>query len=286
MTVTVDRALRDAAARIAAAQGFDFDAAFLEARALLVHVLGRTPAQIAAAGSDALEPAAQSALAELARRRAAGEPVAYLIGRREFHGLELLVSPATLIPRPETELLVDVALARIPVAAAARVVDAGTGSGAVALAVALARPLSYVAGADVSAAALAVARGNAARLALPNVGWMQGDWLAAFAPGRLDAVVSNPPYVAEGDPHLGQGDLRFEPRAALVGGVDGLGSIRVLVRGAASVLRSGGWLAFEHGCDQAAACRQLLENAGFGSIFSERDLAGHERVTGGRRVSS
>jgi release factor glutamine methyltransferase len=286
LTVTVDGALREAAARIAAAHGFDFDTAFREARALLAHAVGRSPAQLTASGADPLDAAAQTSLAALAARRAEGEPVAYLTGQREFFGLEVRVSPATLIPRPETELLVEAVLERVAGPAAACVVDAGTGSGAVALAVARARPRSFVAGIDASAAALAVARANAARLAVPNVGWVRGDWLAALAPGSVDVVASNPPYVAAGDPHLSQGDLRFEPPQALVGGADGLDAIRSLVSAARNVLAPGGWLVFEHGHDQAPACRCLLEAAGFEGIFTQRDLAGHARVTGGRRASS
>jgi release factor glutamine methyltransferase len=282
---SVDGALREAAARIGAAHGFEFDAAFLEARVLLAHAAAWSPARLAAAGRDPLDANAQAAFLALVERRAAGEPVAYLTGRREFHGLDLAVSPAVLIPRPETELLVDEALARIPPDCALQVVDAGTGSGAVALALAAARPVTRVAGIDRSVAALRVAAGNAGRLNLSKVVWWRGDWLAALAPGGVDLVVSNPPYVRAGDPHLSRGDLRFEPRAALVAGPDGLDAIRDLVAGAAACLRPGGWLLFEHGFDQGAASRRMLETTVFEAIFTVRDLTGQERVTGGQRAS-
>lgn len=285
MTLTIDRALRDAAARIGTALGFDFDTAFLEARVLLAHAQGCAPARLVAAGREPLPAPARAAFAALVARRAAGEPVAYLTGRREFYGLELTVSPATLIPRPETEQLVDEALARIPRGGNPCVVDAGTGSGAVALAVATSRPSCFVAGVDASAAALAVAEGNARRLQVSNVGWLLGDWLAAIAAANVDVIVSNPPYVRADDPCLGEGDLRFEPRAALAAGGDGLAAIRRLIAGSRAALKPGGWLVFEHGFDQGAACRQLLETAGFGTIFTAPDLAGRDRVSGGRRLS-
>ncbi|MFZ5558897.1 MAG: peptide chain release factor N(5)-glutamine methyltransferase [Pseudomonadota bacterium] len=286
MILTVDRALREAVARLGAALGLDFEAAFLEARVLLAHAAGWTPARLVAAGGDPLDGDVRAAFAALVARRAAGEPVAYVTGRREFHGLELAVTPAVLIPRPETEQLVDEALERIPADGAARAVDAGTGSGAVALALAAARAGAVVLGIDRSAGALNVARGNARRLGISNVRWLRGDWLDALAPATCDLVVSNPPYVPAGDPHLAQGDLRFEPPAALIGGPDGLDAIRTLVAGAASALSPGGWLLFEHGFDQGAACRELLETAGFGAIFTAPDLARRERVSGGRRPSS
>ncbi|HSO08027.1 MAG TPA: peptide chain release factor N(5)-glutamine methyltransferase [Pelomicrobium sp.] len=285
MTPTVDEALRAAAARIGAALGFDFDTAFLEARVLLAHALCCAPARLVAAGRDPLAMSAQAQFAALVERRAAGEPVAYLTGTREFYGLELVVSPATLIPRPETEQLVDEALARIPRGGEPRIVDAGTGSGAVALAVATARPACFVAGVDASAAALAVAHGNARRLRVSNVGWLRGDWLAAVGPASVDLVVSNPPYVRADDPHLAAGDLRFEPRAALAAGADGLDAVRTLVAGARAALKPGGWLLFEHGFDQGEVSRQLLETARFGTIFTVPDLAGRDRVSGGRRLS-
>ncbi len=285
MTQTVDEALRAAAARIGAALGFDFDTAFLEARVLLGHALGCGPARLVAAGRDPLETPARAEFAALVARRAAGEPVAYLTGRREFYGLELAVSSATLIPRPETEQLVDEALARIPRGGELRVVDAGTGSGAVALAVATARPACFVTGVDASAAALTVARGNARRLRVSNVGWLRGDWLSAIAQASVDFVASNPPYVRADDPHLAAGDLRFEPRAALAAGADGLDAIRRLIAGSRAALKPGGWLVFEHGFDQGAACRQRLETEGFGTIFTVPDLSGRERVSGGRWLS-
>jgi release factor glutamine methyltransferase len=221
---------------------------------------------------------------ELVRRRRRGEPVAYLVGTREFYGLEFELSPATLIPRPETELLVELALARIPENGPFRVLDAGTGSGVIGISVAALRPHAEVVAADVSEEALGVAAANARRLLrgrrLPR--FVESDWFDALAGERFDLIVSNPPYVAANDPHLEQGDLRFEPRAALVGGSDGLDAIRLIVAQAPAHLNAGGWLLFEHGHDQAQASITLLEAAGFSHVFDERDLAGMPRVAGGR----
>ncbi|GAP66110.1 (protein release factor)-glutamineN5-methyltransferase [Mizugakiibacter sediminis] len=229
-----------------------------------------------------MDEAAQAVFAALLARRLAGEPVAYLVGRRGFWSLELEVTPATLIPRAETERLVELALARLPADAAARVADLGTGSGAIALAIARERPRARVVATDASAEALAVARRNAARLGLGNVVFAQGDWCAALGEARdFDLIVSNPPYIAAGDPHLGEGDLRFEPAAALASGADGLDAIRRIVRDARAHLRPGGGLLFEHGYRQGAAVRALLAAAGYREVFSARDLEGRERVSGG-----
>lgn len=208
--------------------------------------------------------------------------MAYLTGMQGFHALELRVTPEVLIPRPETELLVELALRKIPAGAESTVADLGTGSGAIALAIAQARPLAHVVATDVSHAALHVARGNAGSLGLRNVVFAQGDWCAALGDVRCDVIVSNPPYVADDDPHLDEGDLRFEPRAALVSGVDGLDAIRAIVRDARAHLRDGGWLLLEHGFDQGAAVRELLASRGYAGVFTERDLEGRERVSGGR----
>src|SRR5690606_29533287 len=218
----------------------------------------------------------------LVARRAAGEPVAYLVGTRGFWRLELAVTPDTLVPRPETELLVELALARIDPRAAARVADLGTGSGAIALAIAGERPRARVVATDASAAALEVARANAAALGLGNVEFRHGDWWAPLAGERFALVASNPPYIADGDAHLAQGDLRFEPRAALASGADGLDAIRAIVAGAPAHLRDGGWLLVEHGWEQGAAVRALFEAAGFDEVATERDLEQRDRVTLGR----
>jgi release factor glutamine methyltransferase len=206
--------------------------------------------------------------------------VAYLTGEREFYGLPLRVTRDVLIPRPETELLVDLALERLP-NRAGRVVDLGTGSGAVAVAIAHAAPDAEVVAIDASPAALAVARENARRHGAA-IRFVEGDWFAGLAGERFDLIVSNPPYVAAGDGHLGEGDLRFEPRAALVGGPDGLDAIRAIVAGAKAHLAAGGWLLFEHGFDQAERCRSLLGMYGYADIEGWRDLAGIARVAGGR----
>lgn len=222
---------------------------------------------------------AQEILA-LAARRAAGEPLAYLIGWCGFGDLELRVGRDVLIPRPETELLVEQALAALP-EGACRVADLGTGSGAVALAIARARPDALVVGTDRARPALAVAEANGAALQLANVAWLAGDWLAPLAGGH-DLIVSNPPYIPDGDPHLAGDGVRFEPRGALAAGPDGLDALRRIIADAPSRLVPGGQLLLEHGHDQGAAVRGLLAQAGFADIMTHRDLAGCERVSGGR----
>ena len=255
----------------------------LEARLLLGHVLGRDRAWLAAHGDAALEPAQARAFDALVRRRSAGEPVAYLTGRREFFGIELEITPDVLVPRAETELLVELALSWLAPDAAARVLDLGCGSGAVALAIGRERSKASLLGADVSAAAVELARRNGQRLGIANAAFIESDWFARVPPERFDLIVANPPYVAEKDPHLAEGDLRFEPRGALVSGRDGLDAVRAIVAAAPRHLALGAWLALEHGYDQAQAVRALLSEAGFAEFASARDLAGIERVTYGRR---
>lgn len=269
---TLGSALREAARRIEAS----------EARLLLAHALGVPRSHLVAHPERALDPEAERRYAALVGRRAAGEPVAYIVGEREFRGLALRVTPAVLIPRPETELLVERALALLPEGAAADVLDLGTGSGAVAVAIAIARPRARVLATDASAEALEVARENARRHGA-GVELARGDWLAAVRPERrFDAIVSNPPYVASGDPHLARGDLRFEPRAALDGGRDGLECIGRIAREARMRLAPGGWLALEHGFDQGDACRALLAETGYEDVRDFADLAGLPRVCVGR----
>jgi release factor glutamine methyltransferase len=253
-----------------------------DARALAAAVLRLTRAQLVTRGPDPLEPNALVALKVLFARRQAGEPVAYLTGEREFYGLPFHVSPAVLIPRPETELLVDFALEIIGATDAARVLDLGTGSGCIAIAIAHHRPQAQVTAVDRSGDALVVARANAQAL-VAKVQFVQGDWFAALEDAaRYNLIVANPPYVAAGDPHLVQGDLRYEPATALASGADGLDAIRAIVAAAPAHLDADGWLALEHGYEQAAACRELLAQAGFEKLFSRPDLAGIERVSGGR----
>lgn len=253
----------------------------LEARALLRHQLRRDEAWLIAHGEQACTAADAQALRALVARRVAGEPVAYLIGSREFFGREFAVNAAVLIPRPETEILVELALQRAP--RGARVLDLGTGSGVIGVTLAAERPDLRVTLTDTSAEALAVARANALRWAPANTDLLAGDWYAALDERHFDMILSNPPYIAAGDPHLAQGDLRFEPRAALVAADEGLADIRHIVAGAPDHLQPGGWLLFEHGFDQQAACSGLLQQAGYRELFSACDLAGIPRVSGGRR---
>jgi release factor glutamine methyltransferase len=254
----------------------------VDASVLMSHVTGRNAAYLIAHREAVLSPEQEAAFRVLVERRASGEPVAYLTGEREFYGRSFKVTPAVLIPRPETELLVDLALERIPKAVPARALDLGTGSGCVAIAIASERSQCKILALDQSLDALTLARRNAFALGVGNVAFLQSDWYSALGPEQFDVIISNPPYVAAADPHLGQGDLRFEPPNALTGGADGLDSLRTIVGGGAGHLVPGGWLMVEHGHEQAAAVRLLFAGAGFGDIFSAHDLAGIERVTGGR----
>lgn len=254
-----------------------------DATLLLLHVLERSHAWLYAHGDTRLAPVRAERFEALVARRAAGEPVAYLTGRRGFWTLDLTVTPDTLIPRPETELLVEQALERLPPGRSLRVADLGTGSGAVALAIASERPLARVIATDRSRGALEVARANARRHGLEGrVEFRQGDWCAPLAGERCDLVASNPPYIAEADPHLAQGDLRHEPPGALASGVDGLDAIRILVASVPAHLDPGGWLLLEHGHDQGAAVRALLEAGGFVDVATVRDLEDRDRVSLGR----
>lgn len=222
-----------------------------------------------------------------AARREAGEPVAYLLGEAQFRGRVFQVTPAVLVPRPETEILIELALDRLvqdglaASSGAARVLDLGTGSGIVAVSLALESPESAVCAVDLSAPALDVARNNARRLRAA-VEFFQGDWYAPLAGRRFDLIVANPPYIAADDPHLAGDGLPFEPRMALTDAADGLSCIRRIVMGAGAHLQPGGWLLFEHGYDQGETCRNLLQAAGFQDVFTHPDLAGTDRVSGGR----
>jgi release factor glutamine methyltransferase len=247
---------------------------------LAAHALGISRARVLADAQRALDAETAREIERLFLRRRAGEPVAYLTGEREFHGLSLKVTRDVLIPRPETELLVELALERLP-NRAGRCLDLGTGSGAIAVAIAHAAPDAEVVAVDTSSAALAVARENARRHGA-SIRFVEGEWFDRLAGERFDVVVANPPYVAAGDGHLGEGDLRFEPRSALVAGPDGLDAIRAIVAGAKQHLVPGGWLLFEHGFDQAERCRSLLGIYGYAGVASWPDLAGITRVAGGR----
>jgi release factor glutamine methyltransferase len=253
----------------------------LDAGLLLAHALGTTRAQVIAHAERAVDAATLERYHTLIERRARGEPLAYLTGWREFWSLRLAVTPAVLVPRPETELLVERALV-LHAPPAAAVADLGTGCGAIALALATERPAWRIIATDVSAAALEVARANAAALALERVGFRRGNWYRPLAEERFDLLVSNPPYVAAQDPLLSRPPLALEPRLALTPGADALECLRILARGAPAHLEAGGWLLLEHGADQAAAVRSELVAAGFRYVRSHRDLAGRERITEGQ----
>jgi release factor glutamine methyltransferase len=251
----------------------------LEAELLLAHVLGVNRAWFFAHADDALDPAMTERFAGLVQRRSAGEPVAYITGIRDFWSMTLEVTPDTLIPRPDTERLVELALERLPQGAS--VVDLGTGSGAIALALAKERPDLLVTAVDASLAALEVARRNADRLGLTRVRFLAGDWFAPLAGERFDLIVSNPPYIESDDPHLDQGDLRFEPASALASGDDGLDDIRRIAASAAGHLHPGGWLLVEHGWNQGAGVRAVLASCGLQDVFTAQDLENRDRVSGG-----
>ncbi len=271
--------LADAHRRLAETSFLSAAEARLEARLLAAAAFKVAPVWLIAHDTDQPTPEQIVAFESLLARRLAGEPVAYLLGQREFYGRPFQVTPDTLIPRPETEHLVEAALARGP--ARARVLDIGAGSGCIAITLKLERPDWQVTAVDLSPAALAVARTNATRLGA-EIEWLESDLFAALSGRTFDLIVSNPPYVAETDPHMTQGDVRFEPRSALTSGADGLDAIREIVKRAHAHLENGGWLLMEHGWDQGEAVGRLLDNAGFAEVFLASDLAGQERISGGR----
>ena len=256
------------------------DSARIEIQCLLQAVLQVNRAWLLAHPEKVLDSEPYAQYMAWFERRLAGEPIAYLLGQREFYGLNFKVTNATLIPRPDTELLVEQALAQLP--ERGTLLDLGTGCGAIALSIAHARPDVKITTVDVSGEALAVANENAQRLHIRNLRLLCSDWFAALEDASFDLVVSNPPYIATQDAHLLQGDLRFEPYTALASGVDGLDDIRSITAQAKAHLNKGGWLLLEHGYDQAARVRDLLRLAGFTEVSSQTDLAGIERVTGGR----
>jgi release factor glutamine methyltransferase len=264
-------------------QQLDFisDTARLEAEILLAHLLKITRAQLLVRGEQTLSAEQQVIFQQLLSRRLAGEPIAYIIGQREFWSLPFAVTSDTLIPRPETELLVELALQKFPEQENIRVADLGTGSGAIALALAHERPRWQITATDNSTAALAIAKRNAVELRINNVQFNSGDWCQALAMQQFHLIISNPPYIKVGDPHLTQGNVRFEPDSALVSGDDGLQDLRQIIAEAPAHLLAGGWLLLEHGYEQAAAVRVLLLAQGYQEVISVRDLAGQERVTVG-----
>ncbi len=275
---TLGGLLAAAARRLSASS----DTPRLDAELLLAEALGCSRAHLLAWPGREPKPDQAARFAAWLERRLAGEPVAYLLGRREFWSLELTVTPDTLIPRPETELLVELALARLSAGRPAAVADLGTGSGAIALALAVERPRARIVATDRSPGALAVARDNAARLGLANVEFRRGDWCAPLAGERFELIVSNPPYVATADPRWRAGELRFEPAEALVAGAGGLDALRAIIAQAPSCLSPGGWLLLEHGYDQGEAAPALLRQRGFVEVADYPDAAGVSRCGCGR----
>lgn len=274
MSYTVQQWLQTARQQLA--QFVPPDEASMEAQILLMHVLNVNRAWLIAHASDSLA-AAVTTVEALLQRRLQGEPIAHILGEREFFGLPLKVTPDTLIPRPDTETLVEAALEKIN--GAMSVLDLGTGSGAIALAIAKYAPSCKVVAVDASAGALAVAAENAATLQLNNVQCVASHWFSRLPASKFDLIVSNPPYIESSDPHLQQGDLRFEPMSALASGIDGLQDIRQIVAQAPAYLNEGGWLMLEHGYNQADAVQQLLHTAGLQQIQTRHDLGSNPRVT-------
>ncbi len=253
----------------------------VDVRLLLQQVLNVNHAWLISHADDALSVDQINTFNALFERRLAGEPMAYILGQREFYGLNLKTTSATLIPRPDTEVLVESALAKIPTDIPSNVLDLGTGSGAIALAIASQRRLANITAVDFSEETLQVAQENAASLNLNHVAFMQSSWFDSLANRKFDLIVSNPPYIAKDDVHLQQGDLRFEPITALASGADGLDDIRVIVANAPQHLNQNGWLMLEHGYDQADAVSRLLADRGFTQVSHALDLAGIQRVTMG-----
>jgi release factor glutamine methyltransferase len=272
---TIAALLKDARGRLA-----DSDTAALDAELLLCHVLGKPRSHLFTWPEQEVGELVEAQFHHLLTRRASGEPVAYLLGRREFFGHEFLVSPDTLIPRPDTELLVDVVLEKLPAEQPLRIADLGTGSGAIAISLGLARPAWQLLAVDYIVAVLDLVERNVRRLHAGNIRPLQSSWYSRLD-GVFDAIVSNPPYIRADDVHLQRGDVRFEPRSALVSGDDGLDDIRLIIQGAPARLRAGGLLALEHGYHQGAAVRELLQGAGFQSVETRRDYGDNERVTFG-----
>ena len=274
----ISQALKDAEHLLAETN----DTPAIDARVLMEHVTGLSHADIIAKAGQTLTESQRSLFDELVNLRLTGTPIAYIVGHREFWSMDFLLTPDTLIPRPETETLVEQALLHIPEATEVTVADLGTGSGAIALAIGYERPHAKVIATDASRLALETARVNEERLGLGNIELRLGSWLQPIEDCSCDVIVSNPPYVREDDPHLEQGDVRYEPTAALVSGEDGLDAIREITENAPAHLKPGGWLLLEHGFDQAEDVKLLMETAGFCEIKTIGDLAGQDRVTEGK----
>lgn len=253
--------------------------ATLEAQMLLQHLLGVNRAWLIAHEDDTLQDNIFAAFGALIQRRVKGEPIAYILGYREFYGLKLKVTRDTLIPRHDTETLVEAALSKIPQNQSTQILDLGTGTGAIAIAISKNRPQAHATATDASIRALKVASENAENLAITNIKFMQSDWFAALDNTKFDVIVSNPPYIEAIDEHLKQGDLRFEPITALSSGKDGLDDIRTIIKEAPPHLNPHGYLLLEHGYNQAEAVFELLKNAGFAEIETMKDLGGNHRVT-------
>lgn len=253
-----------------------------EAELMLCRATGLTRTQLRTHPEKDVSATQQAQLSAWIQRRLQGEPLAYILGDAEFYGLTLSVTSDTLIPRQDTELLVDAALELIPERAPWTVLDMGTGSGAIAIAIAHNRPIAQVTALDASKAALAVAQDNACGLRLPSIRFIHSDWFSALGQQRFDVIISNPPYIAQNDPHLQATSLPYEPMSALTSGVDGLDDIRLLVQQAPKHLNSDGWLLLEHGYDQGAAVRHLMQSAGFRAIATHRDYGNNDRITLGQ----
>ena len=275
--MTNDRTIKSALTSAAAL--LNNEEAALEAQLLLQHVLNVNRAWLIAHEEDALQPNIHAAYRALINRCVKGEPIAYILGVREFYGLNLKVTPATLIPRPDTETLVDAALAKIPQNQSYQILDLGTGTGAIALAIAHSRPQAFVTAVDTSANALKIAQENAQNLNITNIKFVRSDWFSALQNQTFDMIVSNPPYIEQNDAHLSQGDLRYEPITALASGQDGLDDIRRIIANAPQHLNPHGCLLLEHGYNQAESVAALLKNAGFSEIKTIKDLGGNDRMT-------
>ncbi|ENM5840098.1 peptide chain release factor N(5)-glutamine methyltransferase [Vibrio mimicus] len=279
MSVTIEAALKAAIEQL---QQSGSDSPALDAAVLLCHVLAKPRSYLLTWPDKTLEESALVSLNALLARRMAGEPVAYILGEREFWSLPLKVSPSTLIPRPDTERLVELALEKAALIEG-ELLDLGTGTGAIALALASELPLRRVTGIDLRPEAAELAQENATRLSILNTQFLQGSWFSPLADGtKFALIVSNPPYIEENDPHLNQGDVRFEPKSALVAEENGLADIRYISTHAPRFLLEGGWLLFEHGYDQGEAVRTILRELGYQSVTTEQDYAGNDRVTLGQ----